>query len=606
MKRYKIVVVFLLGLVGCLPSNGDTKGESNSVRVAFLADVHLSDIYGELSDSDYRGVLNPGNGEYAFIRTMQSQLLSTRLFNENYFAFLAALEDVVDRGIRYVVLPGDFSDDGQPLNIRGLRRILEKYRDVHGVEFILSTGNHDPVLPFEVDSGKSDFLGEGGERQIIASRADLYQESDHVVVTADIRKSGYKEILTELGEFGFFPREENTYWETPFTDYGYENYNFSEAQIQSNLEKRTYDVSPGFEVPDVSYLLEPEEGVWFLAIDANVYVPKAGEGSDPNNPVSYGKSSVGYNNVLSYKAHLFDWVASVMERAKKLGKKVFVFSHYPMVDFNDGASKHIEKLMGEGKMQLHRVPHNLVAEKFFDAEVTVHFGGHMHINDTGTREFGEGLGFVNVQIPSLAAYIPAYKIATYSGCHMNIETIVVGDVPRFKELFPLYETEYEYLLKSHDEQIWNKEILQSSNYREFTQWHLKELVRLRILVKDWPDRLKDFLLKSSGYDLLKFAGSEAKYTNSESSFSWTGFDMIFDFYRLRSADKLAFSDITAKRIQEYEIVINDLLSVREGGQDEIQLLKKDLVEFAHIFQCFLNGAPADNFSIDVPRGLILE
>lgn len=42
---------------------------------------------------------------------------STRLFNENYFAFISVLDDLMKKNIKYVVLSGDFSDDGQKVHI---------------------------------------------------------------------------------------------------------------------------------------------------------------------------------------------------------------------------------------------------------------------------------------------------------------------------------------------------------------------------------------------------------------------------------------------------------------------------------------------------------
>ncbi|MCK5440733.1 MAG: metallophosphoesterase, partial [Maribacter sp.] len=71
-----------------------------------MSDVHLQDIYATFSDTDYKGVKNPLTGEFNIIRTMEAQLHSTRLFNENYFAFLAALEDAAQKGIRIIALPG--------------------------------------------------------------------------------------------------------------------------------------------------------------------------------------------------------------------------------------------------------------------------------------------------------------------------------------------------------------------------------------------------------------------------------------------------------------------------------------------------------------------
>ena len=127
----KTLIMFVLLFTACKPKK---TSQEPAVKIAFMADVHLQDIYGNLTDNKYKGVLNPLNNKYVFARTMQSQLNSTRLFNENYFAFLAALDDVVKRGVKYVVMPGDFSDDGQPMNIRGLKKILQEYEQKNGLK----------------------------------------------------------------------------------------------------------------------------------------------------------------------------------------------------------------------------------------------------------------------------------------------------------------------------------------------------------------------------------------------------------------------------------------------------------------------------------------
>jgi 3',5'-cyclic AMP phosphodiesterase CpdA len=64
-----------------------------------------------------------------------------------------------------VVLPGDFSDDGQPMNVRGLKNILNEYTQKYDITFLATTGNHDPVRPFAQEAGKTDFLGTNGQRK---------------------------------------------------------------------------------------------------------------------------------------------------------------------------------------------------------------------------------------------------------------------------------------------------------------------------------------------------------------------------------------------------------------------------------------------------------
>ena len=600
MFKKVFLLLLIINLIGC--KQKESVG-SKKVQIAFMADVHLQDIYGELSDSEYKGVFNPKTNTYALARTMQSQLESTRLFNENYFAFIAALDNVVERGIKYVVLPGDFSDDGQPLNIRGLKRILKEYEQKYNIQFIAATGNHDVVKPFYQDAGKKDFLGEGGKNQPIYSKEGMFESENpsylKPIITKDIAKLGYEEILSELADFGFYPKKTDVYWETPFSTYNYEDYSFKKAKEQADILKRNYKIPPYKTLmPDVSYLLEPKENLWFLSIDANVYIPKQMAEKESEESSNYNSASIGYNNVLTHKKHLLTWVKSVAERAEKLGKTLIVFSHYPMVDFNDDASDDIRELLGENKMQLHRVPKEEVASLFAKAGVKVHFGGHMHINDTGVRK-----GLVNVQIPSLSAYIPAYKVLTISENEFDVETVVIDKVSRFKELFPLYEMEFNYLKESKAKNSWNKEILEVNSYKEFTNWHLKELVRLRFLKKDWPKDFKDFFLEKTGEELMILAG---KTLDIDVRFSaWTGFDMLFDLYRLRSADALAIEDIGAHRMKEYKELIK-LYKAKFILLENPTSLEMEFYHFCVIFEKFSNGEPTNHFKIDLSTLKISE
>ena len=600
MKRLIFIAIFALALVAC---QQERKDETPPIQVAFMADVHLQDIFGSLSDSDYKGVKIPGSEQWVIARTMQAQLNSTRLFNENYFAFKAALDDVVSRHIKYVVLPGDFSDDGQPINIRGVKTILQAYTQAYGLQFILATGNHDAVRPFTGEAGKKDFIGSDGSNQAIMSSENLYtpnEESLPLVISQDLRKLGYQETIEGLRDFGFYPKASDVYWESPFSTYDVSSYNYDTAATEAAFEKRYYEIAEGVSVPDVSYLVEPEEGLWFLSIDANVYIPK-GKGE-------FGGSSVGYNEVLSHKKHLINWVTRVCEEADKRGKQLIVFSHYPMVDFNDDASDHIKQLMGDGKAQLYRVPNEDVSKAFAEAGVRIHFGGHMHINDTGVRTYGD-IGLVNIQIPSLAAYVPGYKIANLNSDHtMGIATVILDSVPGFNRLFPLYEKEYEYLKANAPTQLWDKEILNAKSYYEYTTQHLKGLVQHRFLEKDWPQELKNYLLQTSGYEmLLPYVKEIDKCTPDEIAElkNWTGEDLIFDFYRLRSADQLAFDNIGLKRLNSYQKVLKLIIS-EHSTSSKTTRLQQDLYEFSCIFVAFMNGAPSDTFRVDTKTGRLIQ
>lgn len=604
MLRISVSILLLLCLYGCKSKQTE---KNTPVKIAFIADVHLQDIFPTFEDNNYRGIKNPITGEYANIRTMSSQLHSTRIFNENYFAFLEALNNISKRGIKQVVLPGDFSDDGQPIHVRGLRKILDEYSKKHGMSFFVTTGNHDAVKPFAQDAAKADFLGKDGKEQIISSsKSNLKQQEGQLepIITADIKNWGYKETLNEMGDFGFFPKKSYLYWETPFSDYKYEEYNFDKALAESVLEKRTYAVkNTHLFLPDASYLVEPIKGIWLLAIDANAYVPNQKLSGLPNDPHDFSGASIGYNNVLIYKKHLIDWIKKVSAEAKEKGKTLIAFSHYPMVDFNDDASPELKLLFGADKMQLSRVPNEEVAQIFADAGIQIHFGGHMHINDTGVRTTAKGNTLFNIQTPSLAAYMPAYKILTiHSDSTLEIETVVVSSVAKFNSLFPFYDEEYAHLQNIKSAEIWNKDILEAKDYEEFTQWHLKELVRLRFLPEDIPLEFLTAIINLSGSDLSYInknitevdAIITANSLTKQDFESWTGFDMIFDFYRLKNADELAFSKIGNKRMKQYQVVCEQL--EKSGDQN--------LVLWSKIFLKTINGKPSNHFKINLKTNKI--
>ena len=596
--------LILLVLISC---KTEQHFDEKKTQIAFIADVHLQDIFAKFEDNNYQGIKNPVTGEYANIRTMNSQLHSTRIFNENYFAFLEALNDIIKRGIKQVVLPGDFSDDGQPVHVRGLRKILNEYSQKYGISFFVTTGNHDVVRPFSQDAVKTDFLGKDGKEQIISSSKNNFNKSKSEldpIITADIKNWGYKETIHEMRDFGFFPKKTNLYWETPFSNYRYEHYNFEEAQKESVLEKRTYVIkNTNLFLPDASYLVEPIRGIWLLAIDANAYVPNEKLSGQPDNPHDFSGANTGYNNVLIYKSHLLNWVKKVSAEAKKRGKILIAFSHYPMVEFNDNASPELKQLFGADKMQLQRVPDEAAAQQFADAGIQVHFGGHMHINDTGVRTSAKGNTLFNIQTPSLAAYMPAYKILTiHSDSELEVETVVVGKVTDFNSLFPFYEEEYAHLQNSKSDHIWNKEILKAKDYKEFTAWHLKELVRLRFLPEDFPAEFLESIVNLSGKNLLEINKNASEIDKDLQSNSltisdfesWTGFDMIFDFYRLKNADELAISEIGNKKLKQYELVCRQLKRSNEPK----------LILWAEIFLKTMNGEPSDHFKIDLKNNKI--
>lgn len=534
---------------------------SAQTQIAFISDAHIQDV----------------DGHAERVRSMEAQVQSTRLFNENYYALLAALDDVARRDIRWVVLPGDLTDDGQFFNQQKIKELLDSYAVGKGMRFFVTTGNHDPALPLGLAKKNTHFLAADGSR-----------------VTREDSCAGYVSQMQCYADFGFFPRKDDRYWESPFTSYTYDKYAYEEACRESVLDKRTYVLCDSLTATDASYLVEPVDGLWLLAIDGGVYLPKEMK----EGKWTYQGSSAGYNLVLKHKPFLLSWVRKVVEEAQKRHKTLVAFSHYPLVDFNDGVSEYVRRIWGDRRFDLHRVPEAEVSEAFLQAGLRLHFAGHMHVNDTGIWEGKEGKHLYNIQVPSIATYVPAYKILTIESDEVfRVETVTLDTVPGFDSLFPLYRAEYQSdSLRGHSP-VWNKEILSARTYGEFCDYQFRDLVRLRFIPRDLPESWRA-CLDFTGAQMLKAVSGEDKSEDTDWT-DWCMKDLVLDLYRLRYAERLALKDIPETRLAAYRYLFD---------RARVSTLRSVEVNVANglgtLFMAFLNGEPCQNFVIDLEKDTI--
>ena len=548
-----------LCLVACLW--GITLLGNAQTQIAFISDAHIQDV----------------DGHAERVRSMEVQVQSTRLFNENYYALLAALDDVARRNIRWVVLPGDLTDNGQFFNQQKIKNILHSYTQRKGMRFFVTTGNHDPALPLGLMQKNAHFLAADGSR-----------------VTREDSCAGYVSQMECYADFGFFPRKDDCYWESPFTSYTYDKYSYEDACRESVLSKRTYTLCDSLTATDASYLVEPVDGLWLLAIDGGVYLPKEMK----DGKWSYQGSSAGYNLVLKHKPFLLPWVRKVVEEAQKRHKTLVAFSHYPLVDFNDGVSESVRQMWGDRRFDLHHVPEAEVSEAFLQAGLRLHFAGHMHVNDTGIWEGKDGKHLYNIQVPSIATYVPAYKILTIESDEVfRVETVALDTVPGFDSLFPLYRAEYQSdSLKGHSP-VWNKEILSARTYGEFCDYQFRDLVRLRFIPRDLPESWRA-CLDFTGAQMLEAVSGEEKSDDADWT-DWCMKDLVLDLYRLRYAERLALEDIPRTRLAVYRYLF-DRARISTFRSAEVEMVKG----LGTLFLAFLNGEPCQNFVIDLEKDTI--
>lgn len=513
-------------------------------RIAFISDAHVQDVVGHPE----------------LVRSQEVQVQSTRLFNENYFALCAALDDCGKRGVKLVVMPGDLTDNGQHVNQSCVRDILNRYSEKYGMSFFVCFGNHDPSRPFGSDNTGNDFLAPDGSRRTISSIP--LQDAAY---NPELKGASIEEQTLCYRDFGFYPKKDYRLWATPFSSYSFDKYSFKKAKSEAEMQNRQYNINDSLKALDASYLVEPVEGIWLLALDGSVYFPKGMK----NGKMEYNGSELGYNNLLAGRKHLVDWVKTITTEAKKRGKVLIAFCHYPLVDFNDGASEYIARSWGPTKFDLHRSPNDDVTKALMDAGIQLHFGGHMHVNDTGVKTEGDKV-LVNIQCPSPALYVPGYKLLTINSAQrFSVETITLDEVPGFDTLFPLYQKEYDYDVAHGKQPVWSIEALQSKTYKEFCDWQFRDLTRVRFIPRDIPATLREKM--SSGI----------------------GFEIMLDLYRLRYAGQLAWSDIPESKIASYRKFFAD---EKASSNDEEYI--EQIKSLEGMFDCFLNEEPCINFSID--------
>jgi len=582
------LIILALSLTHCsqintrasLPDNTVNNQHAN-IEIAFLADVHLHDIYAApdgSSDSVNRFPLNAETRAPLLMRSMQAQLTSTRLFNENYFVFRAALDAIAKRGIKLVALPGDFSDDGQPANVTALTAILNEYHTRFGMRFFAITGNHDPVRPFSRAGGKPDFLTADGKEAAIYSPDHTRCSHNSTWFCLDsIREWGYRDIMKTLSGHGFSVHSQDLMYETPFNSTEFENRGWQWCDGGSCIF-----------MPDASYLVEPIEGVWLLAIDANVYIPK-GNYADLNFS---GSGNAGYNALLTYKPQLLTWITDVVARAKKANKRLIAFSHFPMADFYDDTQLQLENLFGKTSNQLKRMPLSTTTEALNATGLKLHMAGHMHLYDVALPKTHQGL--VNVQVPSLAAYQPGYSVVTLMPQkEAKIQTIIQRNVANFTRLFPHYVKEWQHRQRT-GQALWNKDILTSPSYLAFTEHHLKEVVRQRYVGKEWPTTLATYFQTHNINETLNSIVCAHIWEDIPDDIaSLPAMVLAYDYYKLRNAGP--FADLEGREKWYKKFAFENLSTQCEVTDDHE--LKTSLLGFIHLLGKAALAKDRENFVI---------
>ncbi len=574
---------------------------SQSPRIAVIADAHFHDLY---ADYGFPGLMR--EDRRLSFRLLADTARSTRVFNESYFALHFALDDIAARGIRHVVLLGDYSDDGQVETVRGVKRVLDDYAVRFSMRFYATVGNHDIFGAAGRHRAKR-FLNEDGSYSVVSSDPHVRDRGAREVIgSSHMYCQGYPDGLEMVADFGFYPRPDDIHWETPFGRDG-------------NDAARVYDIrSPDGRTTrtlmDASYLVEPLPGVWLLMIDANVFVPV--DGVAPGDPGDLTDStSAGWNAMLHHKQFVLDWMKDVAVRACHEGKNLLAFSHYPVIDPLDATVEDEITLLGRTGMA-ERIPGADVAEALIDAGIDIHFSGHLHVNDTA-RYDRDGKFLINVAMPSLVAFPCAYKVIAFDDCEIDIETVGIDAMTLHPDLKWAYDREVV------PTRLEAGGMLDVVDYGGFIYEHIGHLVGRRYLKREWPKHLAELFRSADLASLAALALIEEPVALSEAVTTamaaretidlrtyrlepavLTGasaLDFLGDWYRVRMGSELAFDWISRERLAAYS-AIEGLYA--NGNWTDPACVQALLALIFRMYSKYASGLPSGNFRIDRETGAI--
>ncbi|MDB5526793.1 MAG: hypothetical protein JWM58_4556 [Rhizobium sp.] len=575
--------------------------------IAVIADAHFHDPCGSY---DIPGV---ACGERIMaLRPFANVVRSTRVFNESSGALRHALDDISARGIRHVVLLGDYSDDGQAATIESLRNLLDEYTRRHGIRFIATPGNHDIFGPSGRHRSKR-FLNDRGGHDLVTSdpARPPSRDDDAVIIIPGMRCAGYPEGVRALPDAGFFPAPHDIHWETPFGQ---------EDDPQSRLyQVRSPDGRIVRSLMDASYLVEAVEGIWMLMIDANVFVPVDGTcGTDED--AFEDSTDAGWNAMLIHKRFILEWAKDVSLRAKTLGKTLLAFSHYPALDPLDNTLDSERSVLGQTSLS-RRIPHPDLGMALKEAGIRIHFSGHLHVNDTARLRDGDDF-LVNISVPSLVAFPCAYKIASVEAGNLRIDTIGIGDMALDKAIMR------QYRLEAATSGIGVDSLLSAVNYGAFLSEHLGHLVGRRFLRREWPCDLAQAAGELNLADLAVLArtpqhlpltgihasiaaahGDQARIDHLLESAAEHGVEfstlsaipvMVFlgDWYRVRMGSDLGLDAIAPESLSAYRF----LSALYRDCNVKVGSAQAAFRTLFQMFELFTSGLPSENFTIDLKTG----
>lgn len=521
-------------------------------RIAVLADPHLHNI-----DA------GPTEGT-PLVRSFADSMASTRAFNESRPAFRTALDAVAAEGITLCLIVGDLTDDGQPGSWQAVSELLDGYTRQHGIRFFATPGNHDQWSMTGKPLAKG-FVGPDGKVEEVAGMS--IPRWPGALPWRGMRMVSYDEAIVYAASLGYRPQPADLHWETPFgtsPDLG-----TREARITSARGDSAY-------VCDLSYLVEPVEGLWLLSIDANVYLPDGAGGY-------VDCSKEGWNATLQHKPYLQGWMRDVAARANARGKRLIAFSHYPVTDVFHGCTERLARLPSS-RAGARQMPRSEVATAIAETGIGLHFSGHWHVNATAPAPVGQ---LVNISVPSTVAFPAGWKCLNLDAESARVSDRAVTRVPGYDAWFGRYAAE---VARTGGD----ASAIGAVDYPDFLSRHFRQIVLQRRLKEDWPARMHPIVREARLPEVIARLYPQARDL-PDIAFA----EVFVDWYRLREAGGGSASRIGSERRALYAELTRACRDNDAAAGSEAGILAVFFETLGHL----LTGADKTRAALDQPSAV---
>jgi len=281
-----------------------------------------------------------------------------KLLKESRELLIEAINLVNNSEADFILVPGDLTKDGTRVSHEAFAALMHEI-EKNGKQVYVVPGNHD------ISNGESKAF-----------------RGDSAILVDNIDAEDFSEI--------------------------YRNFGFGEAISRDSSS--------------LSYLVEPVQGLWILALDACRYR----ENKSGSHPITDGRFS---NETLA-------WIEEMAGRAAQENKKLLAFMHHGIIEHYEKQ----ERFFGEYVVD----DYKKVSKLFAGIGINVVFTGHFHSQDITIQNWKDGNFIVDVETGSLVTYPCPLREVSLAGDQLTIRSHFITEIPSYPESFEQFSMEYAH------------------------------------------------------------------------------------------------------------------------------------------------------------------